>query len=1191
MSERKWTAEQEAAINARGANVLVSAGAGSGKTAVLVERVIRRLFEGQSPPEIDEILVVTFTKAAAEEMRARISQALTERAQKHPADRRVLRQLGLLQQAPITTLHSFCLEIVKQNFYRAGLPASFRIAKEVELGLLQEEVMEEFIENEYESGNKTLIELADAYGGARDDGGLLRVIFELYLFSRSQPDPENWLEKAAGTPPESLDSMPYVPYLRRMIKKELSHCLYYLEAAAALCAAPGGPQEWSDYLREEISACKGLIGALSLPLAELFARLGDLKFAVLSKKSAAAEEVRDEVKKTREKAKEKYAGLLKNFGGREPGALLDDLRRQNPLLEGLSRLVLGYSWALAEEKRKRGLVDFADMEHFCLEILEDGESGVAAELKSRFKEILVDEYQDINAVQEKILSLVASGGNSFFVGDVKQGIYRFRLADPTLFLGKFDDYGAGQGGRLIPLNRNFRSVKSVIDGVNFIFSRLMSKATAEINYDESAELVAGREAEGKPVELYLIDKHDAEEEEDSGAARREARLLGRKILELQKEDYPQEKSQEKRKYQLRDMAVLLRSKNWAGVYGEELALMGIPSAADSHGGYLETPEVTLVMSLLQVIDNPLQEIELAAVLRSPLGGFSLDELAELRLSHKGCLYEALAASPLPQAALFLRRLGAWAEEARSGRISRLIWQIYGETGFFHLAGAMPQGEQRQANLTALCDRARDYEQSSFKGLFRFIRFITDARERGHDFGSPRLLGEQENLVRIMSIHHSKGLEFPVVFIGGLGRRFNLRDSSRDVLFHRELGLAARLADRQKRRKYPTLAWQALAQKLTEEAVAEEMRVLYVAMTRARERLVMIGSAAGLGRAVSRWSLGVSGGDILPAALMAQDRCYLDWLGRALLPHADAEKLRLLAGGGAGGVLGEPGLFGIYPAGAEAEEERLVPPAPKEDIQERGEEIERILNWRYPHQAATALAAKWTVSGLQSLHNAYRHEAGAAITTPDEFIKTQNEAEEFPRGIGVPGDHDESYMPFWAEEEERDSGSAEEGNAYHKVMELLEFAHTAPEQIEGQIAVLTREGRLTGDEAALLDARRLAGLFSSPLGERLRKAEKIVREQPFVYAMSAADFGAVLPGLGAEDRALLQGRVDLAFFEGDGWVIVDYKTGAYGADEAELRRRYGVQFACYRRALADIWRQPVKECYLYLFSAGRAVPMD
>ncbi|MCL2678558.1 MAG: UvrD-helicase domain-containing protein, partial [Clostridiales bacterium] len=684
MGERIWTPEQEAAIAARGENILVSAGAGSGKTAVLVERVIRRLFDGPAPAEIDGILIVTFTKAAAEEMRARISEALTKRAQQEPENRRVLRQLGLLQQAPITTLHSFCLETVRQNFYRVGLPASFRIAKEVELGLLQEEVMEEFIENEYESGNKTLLELADAYGGSKDDGGLLRLIFNLYIFSRSQPDPRRWLEEAALPPPDSLDDLPYAPYLRRMIEKELSVCLFYLQETAGLCAAPGGPSEWSGYLDEEISACRNLLkAACTLPLARLFARLEDLQFAVLRKKSVADEEVRDEVKKTREKAKEKHARLLKDFGGREPSALLDDLRRQAPLFEGLSRLVLGYAQALAEVKRRRGLVDFADMEHFCLEILRDEANGVAAELRARFQEILVDEYQDVNAVQEAILSLVASGGNSFLVGDVKQGIYRFRLADPTLFLEKFDAYGAGKGGRRIDLKRNFRSVKSVINGVNFLFSRLMSREAAEIDYDENAELVAGREDEGVPLELCLIDKKSAEEEagDDQAGARREARVLGQKILQLQKEGFL-----------LRDMAVLLRSpRNLAGVYGEELALMGIPSASDSRGAYLETPEVTLILSLLQVIDNPLQDIELAAVLRSPLAGFSLDELAELRFFQKGYLYEALVASTLPQAGLFLARLKNWAEEAHFGRISRLLWAIYGETGFYHLVGAMPQG--------------------------------------------------------------------------------------------------------------------------------------------------------------------------------------------------------------------------------------------------------------------------------------------------------------------------------------------------------------------------------------------------------------------------------------------------------------------------------------------------------------------
>ncbi|MCL1905774.1 MAG: helicase-exonuclease AddAB subunit AddA, partial [Clostridiales bacterium] len=784
--------EQRQAIEQRGGNILVAAGAGSGKTTVLTERVLS-LVCGDTPKDIDRLLVLTFTNAAAAEMRSRIEESLDRRLLAKPGDKHLIRQLDIVQQAPITTIHAFCLDILRRYFYHLDLDAGFSVPSEMERTILREETMEAFLEEEYEKDDGLLTTLAACYGGKRDDKDLARLIDELYSFSRSQPYPETWLKEgfAAFTTGGGLDSYPWSAFLLGDLAEDLAAARRSLVSARDLAVKEDIPGSWLVRVTSEIEELESILYGGS-GLAGFCPALLGLSFAALP--GAAKEgdkEAREEFRRLRDKGKKKANDLKKRFGQRAPKDMLADLRSLAPLMERLCGLVLDYGTALDREKRRRNLLDFDDMEHLCLRLLCDEENGVAAALREAFDELLIDEYQDINAVQERILCLLARGDNIFAVGDVKQSIYRFRLAEPALFLQKYREYGQGKGGRRIDLNRNYRSKGGVIAAVNYLFSQLMNKSSSELDYDESHELKAGQEDFGAKTELWLIDRNlysvdaaaedeDAEDttlvapDEDTPVL--EARLLGRRILELQKEGYG-----------LGDIAVLLRAaKSKESLLVREFTDMGIAAVAGSRPDYLQTAEISLILALLAIIDNPLQEPELAAVLRSPLYAFSLDELFQIRrAAPEEQLYDALAitaqgADELAlKCRLFIERLDGWRDSLRFRRISELISDVYRETSLLQLAGALPRGCERQENLLLLIERAREYEAGGYRGLFRFLLFLADGR--GKCIAEGLQLTEGEDAVRVMSIHRSKGLEFPVVIVANLGGNFALLEEKKDIL--------------------------------------------------------------------------------------------------------------------------------------------------------------------------------------------------------------------------------------------------------------------------------------------------------------------------------------------------------------------------------------------------------------------------
>ncbi|NPV92119.1 MAG: helicase-exonuclease AddAB subunit AddA [Firmicutes bacterium] len=1242
-SGRKWTEQQAAAIGSRGCSLLVAAAAGSGKTATLVERVIQRITDPVSPVNIDQMLVVTFTNAAAAEMRERIARAIGIELDKDPASHQALRQLALLPRAPIMTIHSFCLEVLRQHFYLLELDPGFRVADATETNLLQTEALDELFEGLYESGDEEFIRLVDHYGGERDDHTLRDLVLRLYSFSHSHPEPLRWLDEAGGFFGEGagIDHFPWGREIREDILVELSGAREALAEALNLTRLPNGPGVYAPLLEAEVSALGEAMAACRESWESTHQAITGLGFARLAAAKQVDPVLRQRVQKLRGDAKERVADLRETFFSRTESEWLEDLTRVRPLMEGLVKLVKGFAGIFQGLKSSRNLVDFNDLEHLCLQVLRRTDG-----YRERFVEVLVDEYQDINPVQEAILELVSRADNRFMVGDVKQSIYRFRLAEPGLFLKKYREYpvGAGRRERRIDLRENFRSRLEIIQGVNFLFKRVMTPYHGEMAYDEDARLVCGADyppasgEEARGVELRLIElgtgaggvsAHEAGEDEpgpaevddqynpegseaaavdleDLDTAQVEARWIAGRIKEMMG-DGPgggfqvfDRGERSHRPLSYRDVVILMRStKGWADTFSEEMQQAGVPVYTDLGSGYFDATEVETVLSLLMIIDNPRQDIPLAGVLRAPWNGLSAEELARVRLRQpKGSFYDALLASinreqdespadkrpigPSEELAArlerFVEQLERWRGMARQGSLTDLIRDIYQETGYYHYVGGMPGGSQRQANLRALQSRARQYEATSFRGLFRFLRFIERLQESGQDLGTARVLGENEDVVRIMSIHKSKGLEFPVVFVAGLGRRFNLRDLNQRLLLHRSMGLGPELVDPERCLHYPTLAKLAIKNRLTRELLAEELRILYVAMTRAEQKLIMLGS-------LPRLPLDLEGADSypvdqpLPDHLLASARRPLDWIIPAVVKaKTPAECWSVLAG--------PPREIFVDAApreradGADAAHEDEIEAA--RGTESPGQSLESLvadrLNWSYPYPGQGLQAAKLTVTEaknrIRDLETA--DAVGPVLEVPVEVSREQ-------RG----------YLHRWERprflQETRGLTAAERGTAFHLVMQHLRLDGVLDvEGIRLQMEDMLRREIISAAQLESVDVRAIAAFFQGPLGRRMLAARRIYRELPFILGLPA-DRVYPLLAAGEGETVVVQGIVDCLLDEGDGLVLIDYKTDqARGEDREQVRSRYLGQLELYAQAVERIWRRPVRERYLYRFATGESI---
>lgn len=1223
-----WSDEQWKAIAARGQDTLVAAAAGSGKTAVLVERIIRKITEDEV--DVDRMLIVTFTNAAAAEMRARIGKALEEVLAKNPSSLHLRRQPALLNRAQISTIHSFCMNVLRRYYYKIGLDPAFRVVDQTEAELMREEVLEELFEEEYgKVGNESFYALVDCYTGDRNDVALQTLVDKLYDFSRSHPKPEQWLDKMAEgyelAGDSGIEDLPWARELLLDTEMKLQGLSDMLEQANQLTYEPGGPVPYQANFAEDMEMLKGLLSASGTSWNALYEAFQSVKFGRLKsvKGDDYDEGLKEQAKQLRDEVKKQVSSLRDELFSRSPEQYVKDLVAMAPHVKRLAELVKAFANRYKTAKLEKGLIDFDDSQHYCLEVLTDlsSETGdrkpsdAALEYREHFEEVLVDEYQDTNFVQEEILRSITKGDNLFMVGDVKQSVYRFRQAEPGLFLSKHQSFskdGSGDGFR-IDLAQNFRSRSEVLDGTNFIFRQLMGGKVGEIDYDEDAELRLGftdyPDAASREAELLLIDRgsqaDESDETADLQAEQLEARLIAERIQSLISGQYPVFDKNENRQRPVtyRDIVILLRSAHRAApVMLEELKQRGIPAYAELSSGYFDAVEVEVMMSLLQIIDNPQQDIPLAGVLRSPIVSLSEEELAQIRLAQpKGNYYAALltyvektSGKLADNLSSFYKKLQSWRTRARRGALADLIWQIFRETGYYDFVGGMPGGRQRQANLRALYDRARQYESTSFRGLFRFLRFIERMRDRGSDLGTARALGEQEDVVRVMTIHKSKGLEFPVVFISGLNKQFNFSDSRGNYMLHKELGFGTKYIDPKQRISYPTLAVHAMKRKSEMEMLAEEMRVLYVALTRAREKLYLIGTVKNAEKDVAQWARHVAHRSwLLPDYTRANAKQYFDWIGPALLRHRDTELLRDLVGSGEPNEvisrddsrwrieLVDPGQL-AEASGRDEEDRRNIEEALREFRHvpyesEKKTEVAERLAWTYPNQQTTIRMSKQTVSEIKRQRESLTNAEGS-----DTYLirKFRSPVAERPR-----------FM------QEQKLSSAERGTAMHTVMQHLNLNEPiSAVSLQETISKLVVNEIMTEEEASSIDIEPILTYFDSEIGKRVRTASSVTREVPFSFAFPAKEAYADWKRL--DETVLIQGVIDCLFEENGELVLVDYKTDTIqgrfmnGFDGAKplLADRYRVQLDMYAKAVEQIWKKPLKEKYLYFFDGGHLLPM-
>lgn len=1199
-----WTNEQQAAIDSRGQTLLLSAAAGSGKTAVLVERIIRRLLDKEYPIDITELLVVTFTKAAAAEMRDRIGTALMK-ALSETKDPRVERQLALLPSAQISTLHAFCQHVIRKYFYTIDLDPAFSIAGEEELNLLRRQVLEDVFLSYYEDDEKAsiLYPLADMFGSDRGDDILMDTVSRMYTYARSLAWPEHWLKEAARAydvaPDAVIDDMVWAGPIKdavRRILEEDAHLydgvLYHLrqrEAFAPACDTFVAEQaalrqaaqarSWNDLSR--------FVRAIDFPRLKSLRKLSDDDKAVWER----CKKVRDDVKKDVIKT------LQSVYFSATPEEWLDGMRAMKPVMDGLVTLTLDFAKAYGAAKKEKGWIDFSDLEHFCLQILLAPDaspehpvpSAAAEELRSQYEEVFIDEYQDTNGVQELITRLVSGEDNRFMVGDIKQSIYRFRLADPTLFLEKYQSFSRDEKAvqRCIDLGRNFRSVPVVLDAVNAVFSRAMTAEAAGMDYGEREKLYAGRQAPdderwiGGPVEVDIVPTLSDEEDDDGSTAfEKECRFIAGRIGELLASGrMAARKDGTLEPLSYRHIVVLLRSMaGKADVLIQALQEGGIPSYAEQSGGYFAAVEVQVMLALLRCIDNPEQDLAMAAVLRSPLVGLDETALAGVRLAGDGTLWQNLPAfvASLPDGVdekedlqQFMAAFDSWRTYSRRHGVAELLQRLYDDTAYVDFVGAMPGGDVRQANLKALYDRARQYEEAGFRGLFRYLQLMDKMKEDGLDLAPAKVVSEKEDVVRIMSIHKSKGLEFPVVFVADMGKAFNRRDTQDQILFHNRLGIGLKQYDPEWRMSYPTLIWSGIAAQLRWEGTAEEERILYVAMTRARDQLILTGHSSHIDRDWQRWTSRLN---------PAQAKSYFDWvMPAALAPFgakADADYAR--PGAAWQDAVWQVRIAKAVPAGTV--EEGAYDGEPRLEALRRGDLtgtpvpswLDEQLSWQYAYPQAVRTAAKFSVSEVkrryQELHSDELQDE-AALSVPAAAVIPP-----------APGEDDAfAALPPWLAGEEAAVSGAQRGTALHKALQYITpAADQTTATLRREIDAFVRQGLLSREEAKLVYVPVLAAFCQSDIGRRMAESPELHREYPFTVLLAGGD---PLPETETGEQILIQGVIDCLFREDDAWILVDYKSDRLETADA-FRRRYAVQLALYKRAVEQITHRPVEETYIY-----------
>ncbi len=1262
-----WTTEQQQVIDLRNRNILVSAAAGSGKTAVLVERIVKIITDKNHPVDIDHLLIVTFTNAAAAEMRERIGNAIEKALDEQPGNEHLLRQLTLIHNAQITTIDSFCLYVVRNHFHEIDLEPNFRIGDEGELKLLREDVLGRVLEQNYEEPSEAFSDFVEGYASGRTDAALNEMILQLYEFSRSYPWPEKWLDSFVGIyrieNREELDRAEWLAPLTENICFVLKDCEQLLKQALAITQQDDGPDMYEKAVQSDLEKYEGLSRLTSF--CELSGALSDIKYDRLAS-SRGFEGDPDKlelVKSLREQAKDVVKKLCKQYFFCSPEMMIEQLERTEPMLEEVVRLTKQFADEFAAAKRRKNLVDFHDVEHFALQILVDEETEkakkTAEEFRDTFEEIMIDEYQDSNEVQETLLRSISreerGENNIFMVGDVKQSIYRFRLARPELFMKKYDSYSLEESTtQRIDLHKNFRSRAEVLTCTNDIFYKIMVRSLGNVEYDAEAALYPGASypvsADFTP-EILLAGSNDEllEDTELSDKKTLEAKIVAEEIRHLMKTQPVTDKATgELRAARYSDIVILLRSlSGWADSLVEVLNGNGIPAHTVSSTGYFSTVEVQTVLSMLRLLDNPRQDIPMAAVLRSPMAGLTDEELAVLRLEdgsvpfHEAVLelaeglYEEDGQKEISDSeadseadqkqgrnadgkkeddieTTAHRKLLKFYKKYRQLRqlvpdtpIHELIEIILCETGYGHYVAAMPAGNRRTANLNMLLEKAAAYEKTSYKGLFHFVRYIDELQKYDVDFGEADMVGENEDVVRIMSIHKSKGLEFPIVIVSGMGKNFNKQDTRSKMVLHPELGIGLDYMDGKKRIKSPTIAKKAIAKQIELENLGEELRVLYVALTRAKEKLILTGTLKDAAEKLEfyRQQANLSKAADRPLSYLTREGAsgYLDWILPAVLSYGDKYPVRIVEA--AELVLDEV-------------ENQLEQ---NEDLTERIEEIEAAdtqlvgqlkqrFSQRYPYQVDVLRKNKYSVSELKHRAMRERFEAEQEETVP-AFLE-----EPVTPTIPLFIQREESV------EQETANRGALRGTAVHRVMECYDFA--SEKSVQEQMEAMEKEEKITADMRALVREQTVADFVSSETGKRMALAQRggaLYREKPFVMGFTEEELENYGFGVGSntdsceniyektdsdqekeeqkkvrheEDLTLIQGIIDVFWIEKDGIVLLDYKTDRV-QQAKELIDRYATQLKLYADALERVFaarKLKVKEILIYSFSLEQLITL-
>lgn len=1192
MSEVKWTEEQSQAIHEKGSNILVAAAAGSGKTAVLVERIINKIIEEEI--DIDKLLVVTFTNAAASEMRERILNAIYKKIEEEPTNLRLQKQITLLNKSNICTIHSFCLDVIRNNFYEINISPNFRIGDTAEIELLKEEVLDELFEDLYLKEDEGFLKLLEIYTSYKDDEPLKDIVKSIYNFIQSAPFPEKWLAEKVKLFDIDIENTDFAETVwGKIILNNYKECIEEnilgLKKIKKELEAENELEKFSQAIRLDIENLESLLVNLnswdkSYELAKTFSFVRWPSSKKINSETPAF------VKEKRDMINAKFKKLKDSIFIYTSAEVLSDLKNMYEVLNLLQAIILKFNENYKKAKLERNIIDFNDIEHLALKILikdEDGKyvpSEIAKKYQDKFEEIAIDEYQDSNMVQEYILTSISKGNNIFMVGDVKQSIYKFRQAMPELFLNKYKTYKLKKekteaDDLKIQLFKNFRSRKNILDTTNIIFQEIMSKDLGDVDYNEDEYLNLGANYEepqlenidfaGK-TEINIINLEDTtkdsqEDEEDNVKTERiensilEARYVAQKINELINSNYyVLDKKEGYRKVTYKDIVVLLRSTTeLSPIYEKEISDLGMPVYSETSTEYLNSVEIQLIMSCLKIIDNPMQDIPLVTVMRSMIGGFTDNDLIEIRLADKyENFYESIVKARIQvneelrnKIDSFLELINQWREASEFLALDELIWKIYMDTGYYNYVGLMQNGKLRQANLKMLFERAKQYESATFKGVFNFINFIDKLKLRNNDLGAAKIIGENENVIRIMSIHKSKGLEFPVVFLSSTGKNFNLKDLREKILIHQEIGFGPNYENSELKIEYPTLAKEAIKMVSKRESISEEMRVLYVALTRAKEKLIITGIEKDLQKSIESKEKELQiyesedNSKINPKILESY-KSYLDWIELVYLKNkiknSDIFEFNVVS------------KTEILNQTVESETERkdvLKDIANKKVSKENMEKIKNILEWEYKYKDSTEMPSELSVSKIKELSKDTEEKIGITLKKPNFLI------------------------------EKTELTPAEKGTIMHLCLQKLNYKEEYNlEKLKNMVNNLVNKEIILPKEAESVNYNKILAFLSSNIWKEMQTAEVVEQEKAFYLNLKANE----IYQNDAEDEILVQGIIDLYYItNNDELVLVDYKTDyVENNNEQSLEDKYNIQLEIYKKALEESLNRKVDKVYIY-----------